>query len=268
MIKKPTILLITPLLAIFIANRLFFSTPNILERVSSYITYPVLQISSTITNPIKNFFEKRLSHNELHARYDVLEKNNEELLAENIKLKATLHYAKKSAEIREFVSRYNLENTILAKILIKNISPNEHTIVINRGTRDGVEKNMVAIYKFQLVGRVKEVLPTYSKITLITDRRSKISSHTNTSNVKGIVQGTNQINRCKLSYISHLKPLQNGDFVLSSGQGLIFPEGLCLGKIVDIQTDGLCHNVELEPLVDLSSIEMCHVTNQSKMNLF
>jgi rod shape-determining protein MreC len=179
-----------------------------------------------------------------------------------------LHYDQKSKELQEFEARYELKNAILSKILIKNLSPEEHSIIINRGSRDGIEKNMAAIYKFQLLGRVQEVFSTHSKVILISDSHSNVSAYTNTSNARGIVKGTNTINKCQLHYISHLKAVHNGDLILSSGQGLIFPEGFCLGKIINIKTHDICHHVEVEPLVDFSAIEMCHVTNQSKMNLF
>ena len=127
---------------------------------------------------------------------------------------------------------------------------------------------MVAIYKFQLLGRVCEVFPWYSKISLITDSQSKVSAYINSNNACGIVEGTNFFNKCYLRYISHLAKIKNNDFVFSNGEGLIFPEGFCLGKIVHFKTKDVCHDIEIEPLVDFSSLEMCHLTNQSKMNLF
>jgi len=256
------------LLIIFLASRIFFSSPGFLEKASSYILYPFLNLSSSISKPIKKIIKKKKSYAELIEDYQWLRKKYEKLLQETVKLKSLLKYAEKSTELREFKNRYNLNNAILSKILIKNITPDEHSFMLNRGSRNGVQKNMVAIYKFQLLGRVQQVFPTYCKVVLITDRHSKVAAHTNTGDSRGIVEGGNVINRCKLRYISHLKSIHNGDLVLSSGQGLIFPEGFCLGEIISVKTNDLCHNVELKPLVDFKSIEMCHLTSLSKMNLF
>jgi rod shape-determining protein MreC len=255
-------------LTLFLVTRIFFFKSTIIEQAASYLIYPALKFSHTVTKPIKKLFKKRRSYNDLLNYCNFLKNQNEKLLTENIKLKSLNRYAHKSKELREFADRYKLDNAIPAKILMKNLSPTEHSFIVNRGSRNGVEKNMVALYKFQLLGRVTEVFPTYSKITLISDRQSKVSAYTNSSNANGIVTGTNKINRIDLRHISHLKRVNNGDFVLSNGQGLIFPEGFCLGKIINITTDDICHHVEVEPLIDFNTIEMCHLTNQSKMNLF
>jgi len=212
--------------------------------------------------------KKRLSYKKLCFIYKQLRQERDALVQENITLRALLHYENMSKDLREFEKRYNLENAILARILVRTLTIQEHSIIVNRGSSDGIEKDMVAIYKFQLLGRVTNVYPWYSKITLITDSHSKISAHTNTSNAKGIVTGSNFINKCHLRYISHLNPVHTNDLVFSSGQGQVFPQGFCLGKIVNVKTEDICHYVELEPLFDFQSIEMCYLTNQSKMNLF
>jgi rod shape-determining protein MreC len=266
--KKPIFVLISIFFLFYLTIKSFFLGPGILESTASYLVYPAVWAANAISRPIKSFFKNRKSYSALLIRCTELEKKRESLLHALVQLKSIMEYTKKSAELCEFKKRYSLDNAILSKILLKNFSANEHSITINRGSRDGVEKNMAAIYKFQLVGRVSQVFPCYSKITLITDRRSKISSYANTSNTKGITEGTNSINTCHLRYISHLKTLHKNDLVFSSGQGLVFPEGFCLGKIVHIETGNICHQVVVQPLVDFKTLEMCHLTNVSKMNIF
>lgn len=268
MLKKLSFLLFPILLLIFLSNRIFFFTPTILETTASCLAYPAIKLSSTIAKPIRKFFKKRHSYNKLFKHYKQLSQERDRLLQESITLKASLAYLQKSSDLREFKNRYKLENAILSTVLIKTLTAQEHSIIVNRGSWAGVKEDMVAIYKFQLIGRVSQVYPWYSKITLITDRHSKISAHTNTSDARGIVEGNNTVNRCRLRYISHLNPVHNNDLVFSSGQGLVFPQGFCLGKIINIKTEDICHYVEVEPLVDFRSLEMCYLTNQSKMNLF
>jgi rod shape-determining protein MreC len=266
--KKPIIILTTIFFLFSLTIKTIFFGPGILEGIASYLVYPAVWTASAISRPVKKFFKKRASYNALLARCAELEKKRESLLHALVQLKSIMEYTKKSEELCEFKQRYALENAILSKILVKNFSAHEHSITVNRGSRDGVEKNMAAIYKFQLVGRVSQVFPCYCKVMLITDHRSKISSYANTSNTKGIVEGNNVINTCRLRYISHLKALHKEDLVFSSGQGLVFPEGFCLGKITNLKTEGLCHEVVVQPLVDFTTLEMCHLTNVSKMNLF
>lgn len=54
-------------------------------------------------------------------------------------------------------------------------------------------------------------------------------------------------------------PMQEGDLVLSSGEGLIFPRGFALGNVKHYQVNGLLHDVIVEPLINLETINYCYV---------
>lgn len=262
MTKRTFSILSFSFVLLILMSKLFFSGQGLLENAASYVSYPALLLSHKIAQPIKKIFFSKQPES-----YDLLKEECDHLRSKVIQLEAALAYHAKSAELIEFKQRYELDGAILAKVLARTLTKDEHSIIVNRGARDGISKDMIAIYKFQLIGRISKVFPEYSKITLITDKQSKVSAYTNTSNAKGIAEGRNIINRCHLCYVSHLEAMNNGDFVLSSGQGLVFPEGFCLGKIVNLSTKELCYEVELEPLVNLETFEMCHITNQSKMIL-
>lgn len=273
--KKGRVLILALLLLIFLASRTLFFRPSFLESMGSCITYPFIKISSTIASPIKKILRwvkptcgKKRSYQDLLESYKTIKQERDSLREENITLHNTLKYHEASKDIREFADRYKLKNAILAKVLVKKLTKSEHSILVNRGSRDGIKKDMVAIYKFQLVGRVSKVYPWYSKIILITDRYSKIAAHTNTSEAQGIVVGNNSINTCYLKYISHLKAVHNNDLIFSSGKGLVYPEGFCLGKIANVRTEDLCHHVEVKPLVNLENLKVCYLTNIEKMSLF
>lgn len=268
MSKKVVLFLVLPLLIVFMVNRVFFFSPSFAETAGSYLLYPILRLSCAAANPFKTMTQYNRSYDELLAQHNALKEENERLLQENIAFKGTQHFTEQTKELRDFSKRYKLENALLSKIVYKSLTPDEHFIILNRGKADDVKRNMIAIYKFQIIGRVSRVFRHYCKVTLITDKQSKVAVYTNTSNAQGIVEGTNCIDKLELKYISHLKPIENGDLVLSSGQGLIFPEGFCLGKIIDIKTIDLCHSIEIQPLVNIKDIDVCHLTNQTRMILF
>ncbi|MFC1894964.1 rod shape-determining protein MreC, partial [Candidatus Dependentiae bacterium] len=171
-------------------------------------------------------------------------------------------------ELINFKNRYQLDKAILGNIITKNFSLEEHYFLINKGSRSGVKKDMIAIYKFQIIGKVIQVFNWYSKILLITDHKSKISAFTNNTNAPGIVVGNNQINKYEMIYTSHLYKIEKDDFIISSGKGLIFPEGFCLGKIQKHSKQGIYHKIEIVPLIDFKNIEYCLLTNQEKLNAF
>ena len=268
MLKKTSFFILFLAVSFFLFNRLFFFKPGLLENTVAVITYPVLWATKTIVTPIKNFTLRQRTYEQIVKENFTLEIECKKLKQENVKLKALLQYDSMSTELRAFAQRYELENAILATVLTRTIAPDEHSLVINRGIRDGVEPNMIAVHEHQLIGRVSDVYPFHSKIQLITDSQSKVAAHTTEHRAAGIVQGTNNPKYCEFKYVSHLSPVEPEDLVFSSGQGLVFPQGFCLGTISSVKTSKVCHEIVVTPLIDLKTLEMCLLTNQSKMNIF
>jgi rod shape-determining protein MreC len=140
--------------------------------------------------------------------------------------------------------------------------------LVDKGESSGIKKDMVAIYKFQILGRVTEAFSWYSKILLITDKKSKVAAYTNNTSAPGIVVGQNKTDTYQMVYTSHMHKIEPNDFIISSGQGLIFPEGFCLGKIKKHKVKGLYYKITVEPLIDFNTLQYCLLTNQEKMNAF
>jgi rod shape-determining protein MreC len=241
---------------------------HVWDRMVCAITYPLLATAHTITKPIHTMLYAKRHHENLEQAVHILCTENEELREENIKLHATLNYQQRSSDLAEFQQRYGMQGAIKAKVLLKNFSDDEHFFLINRGERDGITTNMVALYKFQLLGKVIDVFPSYSKVLLISDKKCTVGAITNKGNHPGMVMGTGVLNRCSLDHISHLYTVTTGDLVLSSGQGTIFPEGFCLGKIGNGETKNLCHRFDIHPLVDFRTVDFCWLTGQEKIPAF
>lgn len=251
--------------SLFALNRIFFFSPGCLEKISTAITYPIVSLSSAINNRLKSACERKECYAQLEQKYAQIKQAYLQTMAENMQLKAIIHYDNISKELRDFQQRYNLSRMILAKILVKNITDDEHYFLINKGTNDGLKKDMTAIYKFQLIGKITEVFSNYSKVLLITDQMCKVAAYTNQTSSQGIVRGQNNINRCTMNYVSHLFKIIDQDLIISSGKGLVFPEGFCLGKIVahELKEKSLYHDIEVEPLVNIQALEYCLITDQA-----
>jgi rod shape-determining protein MreC len=266
--QKKILLFLGIFLALFILNKTVSPDKGIIEQIATGITYPFILICNKITQPFQNFFENKKSYTGLLEQYKKLKEDYESSLTENVKLKASINYEKISNDILDFQERYDLKEAILAKILVKNFSEDEHCFLVNRGSKDGIEKNMVAIYKFQILGKVVDVDRWSSKILLITDKNCKVSAYTNSTYAQGIVIGKNKPNICNMVYVSYLSKINTDDFIISSGQGMIFPEGFCLGKIIKYSTKGLYHKIRVRPLIDFEYLNFCLLINQEKIKAF
>lgn len=254
----------------FVSHRVLFFKHGILEDTVSYVAYPVFWIGNVIQTTTGSCIDFFQSHATLRERCQALQTHCDALQEALTAQGATAHYQEQSKELTDFLQRYDLENKLFAKILVQHLDHDEHYYYINRGSSHGVTKDMVALYKFQILGRVTDVYPWYSKVMLITDKHCKVAAYTNTTNANGIVKGLNKLDECELIYVSHLLSVSDDDLVLSSGQGLVFPEGFCLGQVSRhaLQDQALYHTIYVRPMVDFKAIKFCWLTNQAKIDFF
>lgn len=257
-------------LIIFIVARVFGRTPAFLERAVAIVSYPAIVVASTVYDAVSSYHDYWKTNATLREERDLLLMERDRLLEQMTEREALVHVSKESAEIRSFAKRYNLEQAPIAKILSRTLTDNEQMFSINRGASHGIKRDMIALYKLQVVGRVVEVYDWYSVVMLITDKRSKIASYANSTDAQGIVEGTNNPQEYLFSHVNHLDQVCGHDVVISSGQGMVFPEGYCVGMIVEnsLEDKALYHTIKLAPLVDFAKIKYCLLIDQTMTNLF
>lgn len=242
----------------------------LLEQAGSLIAHPFLSCANAIEQTIAASTKRKISYTALHEAHEHLQQKYNDLFAAYVELRCASNFNQNTEELIDFRQRYHFKQAALGKILARTINDNEHTALINRGSAHGITNDMVAIYKLQIVGRVYECYPTICKIMFMTDKRCKVAGFTNTTSAGGIVVGTNQPQHCEMSFVSHLSEIVDEDFVFSSGQGLVFPEGFCLGKISahEHHEKELYHTISVTPLVDFQEIGYCLLASREMINLF
>ena len=158
--------------------------------------------------------------------------------------------------------------TIYAEVTGRDSDLIFDTIKINAGADRGVQKNWTVVTaEGLLVGHVAQVEKNSSIVQLI--RRSRVSAVVQKSRAQGIVF-RGQDNSFELRYIEANEAnnaIQIGDRVVTSGLGGRFPEGILIGKIVDVRDqkrDPLFKKVILESGVDFSKVEEVFVMRLSE----
>lgn len=119
-------------------------------------------------------------------------------------------------------------------------SPLLDTIVIARGTRDGIREGKVARTPDGLMGQVTSVSPLSSQVMLLSDVSSGVSAlvlRKNKTQGVGIVQGAGRGQRLDLVYLKREADIQKGDLVVSSGYGGVIPPEIPIGVIVSVDED-------------------------------
>lgn len=242
---------------LFMINRLFFFSPGITEKTVSCLVYPFLKVRSVLSYP----FVFGLSHAQsvafLQQKVDELTLQNQDLQEKIIQQDAIRLFTQETDEIVQFSCRYHNDNKVLVKILMNIISEKEDAFLVDAGTNRGLQKDDVVVYKNMLVGRVVEVYPWFSKVALISDKRCKISAQCQIGSV-GIFSGKNN-GEVELNFIPHFKDVAVGDMILSTGNGLVYPQGFALGEVVSIQTDNVSHHIQAKTLIDFSSLSYVYI---------
>jgi len=120
---------------------------------------------------------------------------------------------------------------VFARTVTDSRGPFANTRLANAGSDRGVKQGNPVLGEHGLVGRIVGVGPTASRILLLTDVESRTPVLTPRTNARAILIGDGGPNP-KLAYVRTHDPLQEGDRVLTSGDGGVFPRGLPVGVVV------------------------------------
>ncbi|MEE8224763.1 MAG: rod shape-determining protein MreC [candidate division NC10 bacterium] len=131
-----------------------------------------------------------------------------------------------------------------------------HSLLIDRGSRYGVERHGAVVAPGGLVGQVVEVGPFSARIQIITDPVSSVGVLLQTSRVTGLLVGA-QLGRLRIKYLPILTEVRVGEIVMTSGLGSVYPKGILVGKVVavDKRIGALFQEATVEPSIDFSRLE-------------
>jgi len=130
------------------------------------------------------------------------------------------------------------------------------TILINKGTTEGLRVGLPVLSDQGVVGRIIETSWHASRVLLLIDENSNVDALIQRNRVQGILQGAGSAG-CNLKYISRVENIQTGDVVLSSGLAGVFPKGLLLGFVTGTTgaEGGLFQKIDVAAAVDFGKLE-------------
>ncbi len=120
---------------------------------------------------------------------------------------------------------------VAARIVTDSRGPYANTRLANAGHEKGVEPGNPVMSEHGLVGRVIGVTDGASRVLLLTDLASRTPVMIDRTNARAILTGDGGPNP-KLEYLRGIEPVKQGDRVLTSGDGGVFPRGLPVGTAV------------------------------------
>lgn len=210
-----------------------------LERIRSalmVIVYPVQLVASVPVTLYHGVAGIAIPEREWQERHEQLETERQQLLArlqqfealerENDRLRTMLGAAARVAD-----------RALVAELMGVSLEPFSRRILVRRGANDGVYVGQPVIDAYGIVGQVTHVAPHVSTITLITDPSHAIPVLDNRSGLRAMVFGSGEQDRLTVPYLSAIADIKEGDLLVSSGMGGIFPAGYPVAVVTTIERD-------------------------------
>jgi rod shape-determining protein MreC len=168
---------------------------------------------------------------------------------ENQRLLALLRYQEQKAE------NYELE---MAKVIGRNPANWYEMIIVDKGSKQGMEQGMIVVNHEGLIGRVIGVTANTAEVLLILDREGAVGARIFENRLTpGVVEGTDNSQLLKMIHLPHDVPIEPEQTVVTSGLGGIYPKGIRIGKVVEVvfEPNGLMKMAMIKPFVDFSRLE-------------
>ncbi len=172
-----------------------------------------------------------------------------EYIMENQRLAALLNYKQVMARDYSFLT---------ASVIARDPGNWFATVTLNRGNQDGIRENMTVLTPEGLVGRVVSVSAANCEVLLITDPRSGVGSLIQETRTPGIVEGAaGSSGMARMIHIPKNALLEEGQAVVTSGLGSVFPKGIPVGVLGSVRNEptGLFQSAEIHPYANLNELE-------------
>ena len=208
-------------------------------------------------NFIKNTFIEISDYTTFYSDYKK-KKNELSELKSNYVSSEIIQY--ENQELKELINDYvSSSDKILAKIIVDHDSPFLKSIIINKGSKDGVKIGTNIYDQSYLIGRVIEVNFKTSRVLLLSDLNSNVPVTIAPQNVQAIITGTGK-NYGQIKYIKDglSEEFNEKSIAYTSGTGAIFKSGIPIGKLKKIENNSSVE-FEIEFYSDFSQLKYVFV---------
>lgn len=158
------------------------------------------------------------------------------LKVRNAELEGKAREADRLASLLNFRTGHSEAPMLPAAVIGGSPDSGSQVMYINRGSRDGIRRDMGVITPDGVVGKILAAYPDTSQVLLLSDKESGVGALLADTRTQGPVKGTGEP-LLSLEYISVDDKVAAGEAVLTSGQDRIFPKDLPVGTVVDAVPD-------------------------------
>lgn len=233
-----------------------------LNTVAGYVFVPMQKGINSIGTWFVSRADELKSLKDITAENKELQAKVDELTTELNTIKLEQYELDNLRELMKLDKKYPGYEKTAARIIGSDTSNWFNTFVIDKGTKDGIEKDMNVIAGSGLVGIVIDVGPDYAKVRSIIDDASNVSGMTLSTTDRCIVSGNlESMNENQVIEFSNLKceedAIKTGEQLVTSNISDKYLEGILIGYISSIERDSnnLTYSGTVTPAVDFRHLQ-------------
>jgi rod shape-determining protein MreC len=183
-----------------------------------------------------------------------LRRENDDLKMQVNQLQSKANEADRLALLLNFHKSHENVPMLGARVIATSAGTASATIMLDRGSKDHIKKNMGVITPEGVVGKIVEVYDNTSEVLLLTDKDSGVGAMLGNSRVQSPVGGAGEP-LLVMKYVANDDVVNVGERVVTSGMDKIFPRDLPIGTITDIKPGNPFKSIRIRPSAHLERLE-------------
>jgi len=246
-------------LAMAVFTILYFSgSLRPVENAFRWMTLPVARALAAIGYEVGSGNDKNENPAVMQERIKELESRLSIITVDYVKLRALEEENRSLRKVAAFISNSEYDH-VGARVIARSTEPRVATILIDRGSKDGLELGMPVIAENGIfVGKIISLNERTSTVLLVSDERSRLAvSLVGAKELIGMVQG-NGNNVARLTFIPQTLPLKTDDVIVTAGTEEKVPANLTVALVnkVDGKPTDPFKTATLEPLARVDQLDM------------
>jgi rod shape-determining protein MreC len=255
-----TIVLLSVTFLILISQSVKRSNISFAENGVGVTLNSVQSVFYSVNSNIRNSFSFIFNISNIKAENIKLIKRNSELESKALDYDGLKSENDRLRSALNFTSQQTEYNYVGGDIIGKSGGSFLDQFVLNKGSKDGIAKGMIAITDQGLVGQISSVGTNWSVIQSLANENLAVSGMVlSTGENSGIVKGYISDSKflARLDYLPIDSKVKKNDVIMTSGLGGVYPKGIRIGYVTSVQEDqGRVVKVAvIQPYVDLNKIQ-------------
>ena len=252
------------LLSVAFCGMIIYSLQSDANGISSSVSTvvsPLQKIVYNINSRVKETVDFFLNFSEVKLENEELKEKNTKLANELIEYESLKDEVERLREALNFTESKNNYKYVGVNIIGYSGNSLSDGYIIDKGSNDGIDKNMVVVSSKGLVGKVTKVASNFAIVQSILNENIAVAvMDQQTREATGVLQGLSDKKDNNMPVVYNLpinSDVKEGDIIITSGLGKIYPKEIPVGTVVSVEEDNVrvMKSAVVEPFVNFNEVE-------------